>query len=87
MPLMLLDPPRVRPCVVAMARPAVSAVGSVRNCQVQDGSNSVLVNPAGICIQGLRSGGPASSTHTVTAGSSVSRWASTDPAAPAPTIT
>ena len=48
MPVMLLDPPSVRPWVVAMARPPVFAVGSVLNCQVQDGSNSVLVNPAGM---------------------------------------
>ena len=73
--------------MVAMRRPPVLAVGSVLNCQVQDGSTSVLMKPAGMWIQGLRSGGPASSTQTVTPGSSVSRLASTEPAAPAPTMT
>ncbi len=87
MPLTEDDPPSVRPCVVAMPRPPVSGVGSVLNCQVNSGSNRVLVNPAGMWIQGFLSGGPASSTQTVTPSSSVSRFASTEPAAPAPTMT
>ena len=36
------------------ARPPVLAVGSVLNCQVQDGSTRVLMKPAGMWIQGLR---------------------------------
>ena len=87
MPLTEEDPPSVRPWVVAMARPPVRSVGAVLNCQVTDGSTSVLMKPAGMWIQGFRSGGPASSTQTVTPGSSVSRAARMDPAAPAPTMT
>ncbi len=87
MPLTDEPPPSVRPCVVEIGRPPVRSVGSVLNCQVQDGSNSVLMKPAGMWMYGLRSGGPASSTHTVVVPSSVSRLASTQPAAPAPTMT
>ncbi len=77
----------MRPCTVGMRRPPVLSVGSVENCQVTDGSQSVLVKPAGTWIHGLRSGGPASSTQTRAALSSESRFARMEPAAPAPTIT
>ena len=70
-----------------MGRPPVFSVGSVRNCQVTSGLAIVLMNPAGMWIHGLLSGGPASSTHTVAPASSERRAASTEPAAPAPTIT
>ena len=87
MPFMALDPPSVRPTVVAIARLPVCSVGSVLNGHVMAGSNSVRVKPAGMRIHGLVSGGPASSRQTVVPGSSVSRAASTQPAAPAPTMT
>ena len=87
MPLMELEPPSTRPCTVAICRPPVFSVGSVRNCQVTSGLAIVLMNPAGMWIHGLLSGGPASSTHTVAPASSERRVASTEPAAPAPTIT
>ena len=70
-----------------MRRPPVISSGSVLNCQVTAGSASVLMKPAGMWMKGLRSGGPASSTQTVTEGSALSRLASTEPAAPEPTMT
>ena len=44
-------------------------------------------NANGMRISGATSGGPASSTSTLTSGSSLSRPASTHPAEPPPTIT
>ena len=87
MPLIELEPPSVRPWVVGIARPPLPSDGSVLNCQVKSGLNSILMNPAGTWMYGCRSGGPASSTQTVAPGSSVSRCASTEPAAPLPTMT
>ena len=46
-----------------------------------------LGNAGGILMFGLRSRGPASTRATETAGSVLSRWASTHPADPAPTMT
>jgi hypothetical protein len=42
----------------ADAPPAVIGMPSVLNCQVTEGSASVLMKPAGMWIQGFRSGGP-----------------------------
>jgi hypothetical protein len=72
---------------VLIRRPPVISSGSVLNCQVTSGLAKVLMKPAGIWMKGLRSGGPASSTQTVTPGSALSRFASTEPAAPEPTMT
>ncbi|MFO1287038.1 MAG: hypothetical protein U1F49_11195 [Rubrivivax sp.] len=48
---------------------------------------TIATTPAGAWMSTLRSGLPVSSRATVTAGSSLSREASTQPAEPAPTIT
>ncbi len=87
MPLTEEDPPSVRPCTVLIRRPAVISSGSVLNCQVTPGSARVLMKPAGMWMNGLRSGGPASRTQTVVVPSAVSRLASTEPAAPEPMMT
>jgi len=59
--------------------------GAVRNPQSTSESNS-FENAAGIRISSLPSLPPASSRRTFTAGSSLRRAASTQPAEPAPTI-
>ena len=86
MPLTEPEPPSVRPCVVAMARPAVQSVGTVVKGQVMSVLNSVLTKPAGMWMKGLLSTGPASSTHTV-APVALRRLAMTEAAVPPPTIT
>ncbi len=67
-----------------MARPLVPGSGSARNFQVRVSWSSILKNPAGTWISGFQSLPPASINRTVTAGSSLSRLASTQPADPAP---
>jgi len=47
MPLIELKPPTVRPCLVAIGRPAVPADGYVLNCQLYSELYSIFVNPAG----------------------------------------
>jgi hypothetical protein len=47
MPLIELDPPRVRPWVVGIARPPLLSDASVLNCQVKSGLNSILMKPPG----------------------------------------
>jgi hypothetical protein len=50
------------------------------------GPRQIWRQPSGIFMKKLLSLPPASSTSTVTAGSSVNRLASTQPAEPAPTM-
>ena len=59
--------------------------GSLSNSQFSPGIAMVFENPTGMLIQKFESLPPASSSNTFTAGSSVSRFASTQPAEPAPT--
>ena len=79
-------PPRVFPRGQKRGRPSRCSWGTVSYAQSYRVLNSLL-NAAGIRISSFRSGGPASSSSTRQAGSSVRRAASTQPADPAPTIT
>ena len=84
MPLIELEPPRVRPRGTGMERLFAFGSGSVAKFQLYTGLFSSLVKPAGMLIHIDLSGGPASSSSTRLFRSSVSRFASTQPAEPAP---
>ena len=84
---MEVDPPSVLPCGSGMRLPLVRSVGSELNCHANFGLKITLMKPAGSLSHGWLSGGPASSTQTLTFGSSLKRAATMEPAAPLPTIT
>ncbi len=86
MPLIELDPPSTLPRGQWIARPAVPAEPSAEKFQFTTGCRSSFSTPAGIWIQMLRSGGPASSRIT-RAPVSERRLAMTQPAEPAPITT
>src|SRR5258706_2456277 len=69
-----------------IVRPWMFGVPWCANCHVTEGSVEVFMKPAGTRMYGFVSGGPASSTHTLCP-RSASRYASTQPAVPAPTMT
>jgi hypothetical protein len=88
MPLIELDPPQPRPRGQNILRLSQLACGSVQKpqfCGFFVGMS--LPAPAGIRTSRLESFGPASSSATFAAPSSLRRAASTQPALPAPTIT
>src|SRR2546423_10943232 len=84
MALIDVEPPRARPCGYHISRPSISACGTVEKPQLTSGVVS-LVNPTGMWISGFQSRPPASSSRTSFAGSALSRFATTAPAAPDPT--
>ena len=86
MPLIELDPPSVLPLGISITLPSVPQLGSALNNQFTFGFISVLINPAGICIKGFQSGGPASNKHTEFFPSALSLLAKTQPEEPAPTM-
>jgi hypothetical protein len=86
MPLIDELPPRVRPWGQNTLRSAAFRCGVVASSQAYGPCQSMGV-PAGIRIWAASSGGPASTSRTRVAGSSVNRAASTQPALPAPTMT
>jgi hypothetical protein len=86
MPLIDELPPRVRPWGQNTLRRPARGCGMVATSQAYGPRQSMGV-PAGIWISGASSGGPASSSMTRVAGSSLSRAASTHPALPAPAMT
>ena len=86
MPLIEEVPPSTRPRGQWMARLPDDASGSLAYIQLTRASCSRLRTPAGMWMNGWRSGGPASSSATV-APPSLRRSASTQPAEPAPTMT
>ena len=63
-PLIELDPPNVLPLGISITLPSVPQLGSDLNNQFTFGLTRVFIKPAGICINGFQSGGPASNTHT-----------------------
>jgi hypothetical protein len=85
--LTALEPPSTRPRGQNIRRPAQFGSGSVRNHQLRRRLRISASIPNGIRTKKLSSGGPASSMHTRTSGSSLSRAASTQPAEPSPTMT
>src|SRR5580698_167391 len=86
MPLIELEPPRVRPRGTGMLRLLAFGSGSVAKFQLYTGLFSSLVNPAGRLIHIDLSGGPASDRSTGGLWSSVRRFARPPPAQPAPTM-
>src|SRR5215831_3765653 len=85
MALIALEPPSTLPRGQKIWRP--SRWGSASVQYAQSISLRARVRQAeGRWMSGLVSGPPASRRSTVVAGSSVKRWASTQPADPAPTI-
>ena len=86
MPLIELEPPRVRPRGHSMRRSPVPFSGSVVKFQLTRGLRISDRMPAGIWIIGCQSLGPASSRMT-DAPVSDRRDATTHPAEPAPTTT
>ena len=87
MPLIDDDPPITRPRGWPSTRPPRCGSGSEVKAQLYRVPQTTRDIPAGIRSQIDRSGGPASSSRTRTAGSSLSLAARTQPADPAPTIT
>ena len=85
MPLIDDEPPITRPRGHDTRRPSMCGSGSVSYAQLYVWLCSGYANADGMWISTLRSGGPASTTSTLTSGCSVSRLASTQPADPAPT--
>ena len=77
-------PPSARPRGIARRLPCSSGSGSDSNCQVPIRPSATRGKASGMSCSGWRSGGPASSSSTDTAGSSLSRAATTAPAEPAP---
>jgi hypothetical protein len=77
-------PPSVRPCGYHIARLFSCFCGTVSKPQLTAGLVS-LVKPTGMWIRGDQSRPPASSSRTLVAGFALSRLATTQPAAPAPT--
>ena len=86
MPLIELEPPKVRPRGIGIRRLWALGSGSLSKFQLYFGLLSSLVKPAGMLIHIELSFGPASSSRTVQRLSSLSRFASTQPAEPAPTM-
>jgi hypothetical protein len=86
MPLMEELPPSVHPCGHGTTRSPACRCGIVASAHAYGGFHSVGA-AAGTGISAASSGGPASSSRTRLAGSSLSRAASTQPALPAPTMT
>ena len=84
---MELDPPRTLPRGIGIGRFRVFSSGSVWKSQFTVGSFRVFANPTGMWIHMFLSRPPASRRATRARGSSDRRWASTQPAEPAPTIT
>ena len=79
-------PPSTFACVYDSTRPFRCFCGTVD--QPHDAMPFVIrAKPAGTWRSGCRSGPPASSSVTVTSGSSESRAAMTHPAGPAPAMT
>ncbi len=70
-----------------MRRLATPSSASISKFQLKVLWLSSFVKPAGMSIHIDLSVGPASSSRTLTLGSSVSRFARTQPAEPPPTIT
>ena len=70
-----------------MRRPPSFGCGVVRNLQFNDGVAMAAQTQAGMWMKGCVAGPPASITQTVHQGSSDKRFASTQPAVPAPTMT
>jgi hypothetical protein len=81
------DPPTTLPRAHSIGREPSSGSGSEKYIQSFMRCRNNRGQPSGMWIQGLRSQPPASSSSTLTEGSSVSRSASTQPADPAPTMT
>ena len=86
MPLIDDEPPSVLPRGQGMRRPAMPSSASISKFQLNFSWFSSLVKPAGMSIHIDLSRGPASSSSTLTLGSSLSRLASTQPAEPPPTM-
>ena len=86
MPLTDDEPPMTRPRGHDMRRPSIPGSGSVSYAQLYLVPASGYANAEGMWMKRLRSGGPASSSRTLTSGCSVRRLASTHPAEPAPTM-
>ncbi len=80
MPLIELEPPKVRPRGMGIVRLLAFGSGSVEKFQLYTGLFSNLVKPAGMLIHIDLSGGPASSNSTRALRSSVGRLARTHPA-------
>ena len=85
MALTELDPPRIRPRGWYMRRPFIAFCGAVSYIQPNRGVPS-LAMPAGMRTNSDLSEPPASSSSTLASGFADSRFASTEPAEPAPTI-
>ena len=84
MPLIDDEPPKSLPRGMGMRRWPVPSSGSDEYSQLAAGFSISLAKPTGIRDHGWLSL-PASSTNTLCLPSALSRFASTDPADPAPT--
>ncbi|MNE87646.1 hypothetical protein D3C80_1848710 [compost metagenome] len=87
MPLISVEPPSPLPRGTEMTRPLVFSSASVLKSQLYLRLVSSLLKPAGIGIHGLRGCPPASTSRTLCFPEAVSRFASTQPAVPPPTMT
>ena len=85
MPLMELEPPSTLPLGMGILRPWVFDSGSVSKHQFTLGRSIICQNPPGMWMRGLQSRPPASSSSTELRESALNRFASTQPAEPAPT--
>ena len=85
-PLIELDPPNVLPLGISIILPSVPQLGSALKSQFTFGLISVFIKPAGICMKGFQSGGPASKMHTEFFSLALSLLAKTQPEEPAPTM-
>ena len=85
MPLIDDDPPSTFPRGQSMRRPSRWGSGSDSNPQLKAGMFIGIDSAVGMRIRRFMSEPPASSSATLTAGSSDRRAASTQPAEPAPT--
>ncbi len=86
MPLIEDEPPSTRPRGQSRRRPSSPGSGAVSNPQLKRGMFIGIDSAVGMRMKMLRSLPPASSSRTVVSGSSVRRFASTQPAEPAPTM-
>ena len=85
--LIALEPPSAFPRGKASARLSMPAIGSVRKAQSYCEPRSDTQRPGVVTAGSASAEAPASSTITRTDGSAERRYASTQPAEPAPTIT
>ena len=82
---MELDPPSTLPRGIGILRSLVFGSGTVSKHQLTLGRSIIFQNPTGMWINGLQSRPPASSRRTELPESRLKRFATTQPAEPAPT--